>query len=118
MLAALEPADWPSAKHPFDLLMSFCVNPRPKVRKKAHDGLLRVLASIRSTAALAPASAVVLSGKPAYMHAKSWYSHVYPVVAGHAEKDKNVSGRPLCCLQYARRYCLDLKQYFQVPLPI
>lgn len=64
VLAAMDPSDWPSAKAPFELLVSFCLNLRPKVRKKAHDGVLHVLASIRDTAALAPASAVLLAGEP------------------------------------------------------
>lgn len=63
VLAAMDPSDWPSAKAPFEVLVSFCLNSRPKVRKKAHDGVLHVLASIRDTAALAPASAVLLAGE-------------------------------------------------------
>lgn len=62
VLAAADPGDWPSAARPFALLLGFATNPRPKVRKRAHDGMVQVLAAWQHTAALQPASAAILQG--------------------------------------------------------
>lgn len=63
VLAAADPADWPSAARPFSLLLGFAISPRPKVRKRAHDGLVQVLAALQHTASLQPASAALLQGE-------------------------------------------------------
>lgn len=61
VLAAAGPADWPAALRPFNLLLSACLDIRPKVRKKAQGGLITVLAGLRhSPSAMAPAAEAVL----------------------------------------------------------
>lgn len=62
VLAAMDPTDWPTASQLYSVLLSFSLSARPKVRKRAHDGLVQVLASIRSTPAMAAASAALLQG--------------------------------------------------------
>jgi hypothetical protein len=63
LLAAADFSDWPSAARPFGVLLSFATNLRPKVRKRAHDGMVQVLVALQHTQALQPASAAVLQGK-------------------------------------------------------
>lgn len=60
VLAAMDANDWPTASLPFSVLLSFSLSPRPKVRKRAHDGLLQVLASVQGTPVMAAASAALL----------------------------------------------------------
>ena len=62
VLAALDPADWPSATQPFTLLLRFCIDARPKVRRRAQSGLVDVLAAVQRTVAIDNASALVLKG--------------------------------------------------------
>jgi len=62
VLAALDPADWPSATQPFTLLLRFCIDARPKVRRRAQGGLVDVLAAVQRTTAIDNASALVLKG--------------------------------------------------------
>jgi hypothetical protein len=62
VLAAMDANDWPTASLPFSVLLSFSLSPRPKVRKRAHDGLLQVLASVQGTPVMAAASAALLQG--------------------------------------------------------
>ena len=62
MLAAADPNDWPASARPFSLLVGFATSPRPKVRKRAHDGLVQVLAAWQHSPALLQASAAVLAG--------------------------------------------------------
>eukprot|EP00887_Chlorella_sp_A99_P003957 scaffold11.g3957.t1 len=62
VLAAAGVADWPAALRPLNILLSGCLDHRPKVRKRATGGLVDVLAGLqRSPAALAPASDAVLA---------------------------------------------------------
>lgn len=63
VLAAADFSDWPSAARPFALLLSFSTNARPKVRKRAHDGMVQVLAALQQSPSLQPASAAVLQGE-------------------------------------------------------
>jgi ribosomal RNA-processing protein 12 len=61
VLAALNPADWPSAALPFATVLTACLDRRPKLRKKAHSGLAEVLAGLQpAPSALAEASDAVL----------------------------------------------------------
>jgi hypothetical protein len=59
---ALDPGNWPAAAGPFTTLVSTCLDPRPKVRKKAAAGLVEVLAALQHTTALPAASAIMLKG--------------------------------------------------------
>jgi ribosomal RNA-processing protein 12 len=63
VLAAADFSDWPSAARPFALLLSFSTNARPKVRKRAHDGMVQVLVALQQSPSLQPASAAVLQGE-------------------------------------------------------
>lgn len=62
ILSALDPADWPAASQPFTVLLRFCIDARPKVRRRAQSGLVDVLAALQRTAAIADASALVVKG--------------------------------------------------------
>lgn len=46
----------------FNQLLAFAMDGRPKVRKRAAQGLVEVLAGMQSSAALAPASDLVAKG--------------------------------------------------------
>lgn len=59
VLGALDPGHWPSAVAPFALLLSFVLDNRPKVRKRAHQGVVEVLAAVRPTPALGHASEAI-----------------------------------------------------------
>ncbi len=62
LLAALDPSNWPAAAAPFNLLLTFLADQRPKVRKRAHTGLVEVLAALQGGPALAPASEALARG--------------------------------------------------------
>lgn len=64
MLAAVSAADWLAAAPPFNSVLGFCVDQRPKVRKTAQAGLVDVLAGMQaSQQLLAQASEAVLKGE-------------------------------------------------------
>ena len=74
VVAALDPGNWPLAARPFQVLLAYVLDLRPKVRKRAQSSLQAVLAAIQATPAIGAASDSVLKCEPArrlYLH-DSW----------------------------------------------
>ncbi|MEW5303887.1 MAG: hypothetical protein WDW36_006539 [Sanguina aurantia] len=59
ILGGLDPSNWPPALLPFNTLLSFAVDGRPKVRKKAQAGLVEVMAALRGGASHGQASEAI-----------------------------------------------------------
>lgn len=87
IIAALDPEDWPAASQPFTLLLRFCIDARPKVRRRAQSGLVDVLAALQRTAAIADASALVVKGAVIPQHPLGYWPTLGPPV-----------GQPACTL--------------------
>ncbi|BDA46153.1 RRP12-like protein [Coccomyxa sp. Obi] len=58
--AAVDPREWASAVRPFGLLLGLSLDERPKVRKRAQEGIIDVLAAVQGTPAADSAAASVL----------------------------------------------------------
>lgn len=73
--AAADPGEWPRAVQPYSLLLQLSLDERPKVRKRAQEGVAAVLAAQQGTPAAGPASDAILRGcarcQPAYESALS-----------------------------------------------
>lgn len=64
VLSAVEPGAWPAASLSFQQLLSFTLDARPKIRKRATSSVTDVLASVQGCPAnLAAASEAVLSSE-------------------------------------------------------
>eukprot|EP00798_Chlamydomonas_sp_ICE-L_P031076 gene31076-6203_t len=62
VLGALDPTNWPPAAIPFRDMLSCVMDLRPKVRKRAQQGLSEVLAALQGTPALGNASDAIAKG--------------------------------------------------------
>ena len=60
--AAVDPREWASAVRPFGLLLGLSLDERPKVRKRAQEGVIGVLAAVQGTSAAEPAGSAVARG--------------------------------------------------------
>ncbi len=66
--AAADPREWASAVRPFGLLLGLSLDERPKVRKRAQEGIVDVLAAVQGTPAADLAAASVLRGTCPHHH--------------------------------------------------
>ena len=66
-MAALDPGNWPLAARPFQVLLAYVLDLRPKVRKRAQSGVQAVFATIQATPAIGAASDTVLKRTPAHL---------------------------------------------------
>ncbi|EFJ51860.1 hypothetical protein VOLCADRAFT_87463 [Volvox carteri f. nagariensis] len=62
VLAAADPSAWIAAVPAFNQMLGFVADARPKVRKRAVEGLVETLASLQRSPALGAASELVLKG--------------------------------------------------------
>lgn len=62
LLAALDPAAWLQAVPAVNQLLAFAMDARPKVRKRAAQGLVEMMAGLQHSVALASASELVAKG--------------------------------------------------------
>jgi hypothetical protein len=62
LLAALDPSAWLSAVPAFNQLLAFSMDARPKVRKRAAQGLVEVFAGLQHSPALGQASDLLAKG--------------------------------------------------------
>lgn len=60
--AAVDPREWASAVRPFGLLLGLSLDERPKVRKRAQEGVIGVLAAVQGTSAAEAAGSAVARG--------------------------------------------------------
>jgi hypothetical protein len=62
LTAAVDAAEWPAAVRGYSLLLRLLLDERPKVRRKAQEGIAAVLAAHQASAAASPANEALLKG--------------------------------------------------------